>query len=388
MLISRTRDDLTKENIAANLDDIRSGKSPDIALRREDVITVPSALKLREEYQVKITGEVNLDTANDVGIFAYAKGMTIEDLIVRAGGLKESASASKIEIARRKKSATGYDPTTVSPAIAELFILDIDNNLRLSTNSSKFLLEPFDEVTVFKSPNYEKKQSITVDGQVFRPGIYAIQSKDERISAIIARAGGINVFAYLEGSSLTRTVQLSKIELENRKKTIDDAGNSVINSQVKTIVIDQNSKERIGVDIFEAIAHPGSPQDLVVQDGDIITIPKLIQTIRIQGEVLYPTSTKFENGATFKHYIAEAGGFTSKSKRKSCFVVYANGSADRTRRFLFFNFYPKIKPGAEIIVPARSKADTTPQEIAGYVGILTGTLTGLFGIVALFRTLK
>jgi protein involved in polysaccharide export with SLBB domain len=392
ILISRTRDDLSKELIQVNYNDVLSGKSPDVALRREDVVTVFSTEKLREQYNVRISGAVNLDSTNNSGVFVWAKGMTIEDLIVLAGGLSESASSSKVTVARRKKSPDGMDPTTLSPQIAEVFTADISRDLRLNTQAAAFVLEPFDEVTVFKSPNYEVQQIVTLEGQVFRTGTYAIQSKEERISSVIARAGGLTLQAYPRGAALVRVSKLSPLELQARRKTIQDAAqnSSVQGTQTRVEEINEESSDRIGINLQAALDNPGSPDDIILQDGDVLNIPKLLQTVRVQGEVLYPTSTRFMPGASLRDYISAAGGFTPKSYRKGSFVVYANGSASRTKKFLFFKRYPRIEPGSEIVVPsAVNQRDLASiQATASTVQLVTGTLTAVMALLIAYRSLN
>jgi protein involved in polysaccharide export with SLBB domain len=383
IVITRTKDDLTKENISVNYKDIMNGKAPDVALKREDVITVSSAIKLREEYTVRITGEVNLDSLNGNGVFPYANAMTVEDLLVRAGGLRESAASARVIVSRRKKT---NNITDANPEIAEVYSFAINKDLKYDENASKFILEPFDEVIVYASPNYTKQQSVKIQGQVLLVGDYVIQSREEKLSSIIKRAGGLTPQAYLEGASLIRRVKLSKIELENRRKTLEDAAQATSDGRktsVKTDVVEENTEERIGIDLADAIKNPEGINDLILQDGDVISIPKMLQTVRVQGQVLYPNSVSYQNNASLSDYIAAAGGFTAKSNRKRVFVVYANGSADRTRSFLFFKKYPRIKPGAEIVVPEKTITETTPGQVAATVQAIAFSVTTIVGVIGL-----
>jgi protein involved in polysaccharide export with SLBB domain len=411
--IERLLEDLRKENISVNYNDILDGKSPDVVLKREDVITVFSVMDLMETYTVRIQGEINLKgsaatapapTTGTTGVaetptgttietttgsFPYVKNMTVEDLIEKAGGLKESAAIGRVEVIRRKKNLGMDDPNQITSTIGEKFNFSINGNLSLDEKSSKFILEPFDEVFVRSSPNYEKQQFVSIEGQVIFPGVYALERKDERISDLMKRVGGLNAQAYAAGATLIRKFKISKQEADRKRKQFSDLSDVSTDASVKVEEVKEETEESIGIELMKAIDNVGTPTDMLLQDGDIIRIPKEPQTVRMQGEVLYPTSTRYLAGMPFKHYISESGGFTDLSARRRSYIVYANGSVDRTRKLLgLFNVYPKVEPGSEIIVPRLNLRQGATQQLVQTIIALSTVISSTVGLLALVRTLK
>ncbi|MDI9864022.1 SLBB domain-containing protein [Flectobacillus sp. DC10W] len=413
ILIVRLKSDLTKENIAINYKEILSGVSPDFPLKREDEITVYSSLDMMENYTVRIQGEIKLTSMEgfaektptgstalgilpngsgetpSIGTYPYVKNMTVEDLVVKAGGLKESAATGRIEVIRRKKNIGQDDPSKITPTIGEKFQFSINPDLSMSPSASKFILEPFDEVFVRSSPNYERQQFVSIDGQVIFPGVYALERKDEKLLDVIKRAGGLNAQAYPAGATLIRRVKLTDQEVERKARQIQDLSDNNTETSVKVEPIKQVYEESIGIDLVDVLENENSKSNMLLQDGDILRIPKEPQTVRMQGEVLYPTSTRFIEGASFKHYISESGGFTSLSSRKRSYVIYANGSVDRTRKLLgLVNIYPKINPGSEIVVPRINQKQMASQQVLGIISTITASLTGIGTIIALMRAIQ
>lgn len=414
ILITRIKSDLTKDNIAVNYNDIIAGKMPDVALHAQDVITVYSSFELKEAYTVRIQGEINLKaiapivsppnigstgvsaTPNEestnippMGSFPFQTNMTVEDLIEQAGGLKESAATGRIEVIRRKKNIGQDDPSQINSTIGERFNFTINSNLSLDATASKFILEPFDEVFVRSSPNYEKQQFISVEGQITFPGVYGLERKDERISEVIKRAGGLGAQAYPKGATLVRKFQISKQEAERKSKQLNELSDNSQEVSLKVAPVQEETNESIGIDLVKAMEEPGSSADMLLQDGDVIKVPKEPQTVRIQGEILYPTSTRFFEGMPFKHYISEAGGFTELSARKRSYIIYANGSVDRTHKILgLFNVYPKVSPGSEIVVPRLNIKIGASQQALQTVQALTAGLASIGTLLLLVRTFK
>lgn len=411
--IERLLEDSRKENISVNYDDIISGKSPDILLKREDVVTVFSVLDLMETFTVRIQGEVNFkesapitappaigttgvvatptgsSAGMSIGSFPYVKNMTVEDLIQKAGGLKESAATGRIEVIRRKKNIGQDDPSQINSTIGEKFNFSINSDLSLNETSSKFTLEPFDEVFVRSSPNYEKQQFVSVEGQVIFPGVWALERKDERISDLIKRVGGLNPQAYAAGATLIRKFKISPQEADRKRKQFNDLSDLSTDASVKVDEVKEETEESIGIALVRAVENPGTPVDMLLQDGDIIRVPKEPQTVRMQGEVLYPTSTRYLSGMPFKHYISESGGFTDLSARRRSYIVYLNGSVDRTRKlFGLFNVYPKVEPGSEIIVPRLNLRQGATQQLVQTIIALSTVISSTVGLLALVRTLK
>lgn len=381
VMIKRTRLDMAQENLSVDLAAILNGTKPDVELQREDQVNVPSRFDLAEQATVGIRGEVNFPASP----LPYVANMTLEDLILTAGGLKESAEAAEIEVVRRKKDV---DIKSATAATADVFLFNVNRDLSINDGSTKFVLQPFDEVIVRKSPNYVQQTYAGVEGEVLIPGRYAIRSKDQKISDLVALAGGLTPQAYVEGATLIRKVKLSPEEIAQQQKSVAELSNDSRKSAVRVETIAPDKEEAIGINLKRILTNPGSSEDMLVQEDDVLRIPKRLETVRLQGEVLLPTTVKYRPGQTFQDYISQAGGFTTRSQRNRSFVVYANGAVDRTRRFAFFNVYPRVEPGAEIIVPVQLKTPLTPQQLVQTTtGIVSSVLTLILTVLA-FRTIK
>lgn len=379
--IIRTREDLSFETIPINLADVLNGAAPDVPLQREDQVIITSRFELAEGASVSIQGEVNVPAEG----FQFASNMTLEDLIFRAGGLKESAAAAQVEVVRRKKDV---DLKSTSAQIAETFVFNIDRDLTIKSSDSKFLLQPFDQVIVRRSPNYQVQTYARVEGEVILPGSYPIKTKDQKISDIVTQAGGLTPFAYVRGATLIRTIKLSDDELAQRQKSVDELADDARKSVIQIDAVTPYKTESIGINLQKILDNPGSSEDILISEGDLLRIPKQLETVRLQGELMLPTTVKYRAEQTFQDYISEAGGFTDRSQRRKSFVVYANGSVDKTRKFMFFNIYPRVEPGSEIIVPRRTTNPVTPQQIISQVTTITSSLfTLILGVLA-FRNIK
>jgi protein involved in polysaccharide export with SLBB domain len=400
--IIRLKNDLTVSTLSVNLAKILNGEAPDIPLQREDRVEISSNFDLKEVFTVGIRGEVNLTgllgqqqventegnaiTEADYIKAPYYNDMTVSDLIIQANGFKESAAGGSIDITRRKKKSGAMDDLAITSDLSQTYQIKISSNLALSENDAQFKLEPFDEVFVRASPNYETQQFITITGQVIKPGPYGLERKDERLSDVVKRSGGLSEFAFSEGATLVRTNKLTEIEQETKRKqqlAIADTKNA-------TVTLDDigtETQDRIGIDLDRAIRNPGSNYDIILQDGDVLNIPKRPQTVKLSGEVLYPNTTQFDESFGFRKYISRAGGFTSQSIKRKSYILYANGAVDRTKRIFLFNFYPKVRPGAEIIVPQKIKQTTLGEIFASFTGI-AGTLSTLVSTYLLIKSLN
>ncbi len=318
----------------------------------------------------------------------YADHMTVEDVILKAGGLRESAATGYVEIVRRKKNIGLDNPSLINSQIAEIIKFGISNNLQLDNTASKFELSPFDEIFIRTSPNYELQQFVTVQGQVVFPGVFGLERKDERLSDIINRAGGFNTQAFSEGAKLIRKNHLTEmgklLQIENfneKQNSFSNVDREFNNTNKENVLI-----EKIGIDLISAMKNPGGPDDLFLIADDIIDIPKEPQTVKVTGDVLYPNSVKFSFNNTFKDYINSSGGFKKSAARKLSYVIYLNGSVKRVKSFGFIRFYPKIQKGSEIIIPKVINNITTSQNIANIVGFVSTTITSLIGIVLLINS--
>lgn len=348
-------------------------------------ITDPSAQsEISEDLKSKNASNSLLNRQMKITL-PFVEKMTVEDLILKGGGLRESAATGFVEVVRRKKNTAIENKDLINSQIAEITKFSISKNLSLDKSSSTFELEPFDEVFVRSSPNYELQQFITIKGQVFYPGVYGLEKKDDRISNVVERAGGLNRQSYPEGAKLLRLTQISDSEKKRKSDQIDNIQDNFSNVNINKSKVEDSKYETIGIDLVDALRTPGGSNDLFLNEGDILDIPREPQTVKVTGEVLYPNSVKFTSYYSVKDYISQSGGFTSSSARRRIYVLYSNGSVKRARNLLLVKFYPKIAKGAEIIVPQKVKTSNTSQQIVSIVSVLTGTVTSIIGIITLIK---
>ncbi|MEJ6981608.1 SLBB domain-containing protein [Pedobacter sp. P351] len=368
--ITRLRADNSPELISFDLTKIMNGSTADITLQREDQVTISSIFDLREEYKISIEGEVR-----SPGTIGYAENMSLEDLIILAGGFKEGASPKRIEISRRVKDS---EAGAANSRIAQVYQLDVDKNLIIQ--GPKFNLQPFDIISVRNAAGYEIQRQVRVEGEVLYPGTYTITRKDERISDLIKRVGGLTDLAYLSGASLKRTEASEKGSGKNKINTAEEDQQKILKLQRlqetakdSTDIIQQQDILRndfVGIDLERILDKPKTKLDLILEEGDVLRVPKQLQTVKVSGEVLYPTTAIYNGGKTFRQYISDAGGFSDRSLKKRSYVIYANGAVRSTGKFLFFNNYPMVKPGAEIFVP--KKAEQKKLSASEIVGLTSG----------------
>ena len=374
----------TKLGISEDKNNVESGVNDLSKLQDEEGNNIISSeisneFKSNESSDALINRQVKLT-------LPYSDHMTVEDLILKAGGLRESAATGYVEIVRRKKNIGLDNPSLINSQIAEVIKFSISDQLQLDNTASKFELAPFDEVFIRTSPNYELQQFVTVQGQVIFPGVFGLERKDERLSDIVKRAGGLNNQAFPEGAKLIRKNHLTEAEKIRKIDQLNEISDNFTGAIIQNKETYNKETEKIGIDLVSALKNPNGEEDLFLLEGDIIDIPKEPQTVKVTGEVLYPNSVKYLSTNTFKDFINGAGGYTTSSARKKSYVIYSNGSVRRVKSLGFFKIYPRIDKGAEIIVPKQVKSASSGQQIASIVGIFTGTLTSLIGIVTLIRT--
>ena len=380
--ITRLNPDFTTTVIALDIRGILNGTSPDIELKPEDILNIPSLFDLREPYTIKVSGAVNyVDT-----VLPYRNNLTVEDAIMMAGGLKESAATVNVEVARRIKDTKTYENTNRT---AEVFNFALNDNLGLiSTDGKKsdtvFTLEPFDEVYVRFSPGYQEQQVVKVNGEITFAGDYVLAEKNSRLSDIIAKAGGITPDAYVKGASLKR--QLTEDEMRRLETLLQLSANKQSRDSVALSL--ENIKDySVGIDLEKALANPGSAHDVVLRDGDELYIPQFQSTVKISGAVTYPNSVTYTEGMSVKSCLSQAGGYNDIA-RKYPIVIYMNGKVATTRkRFIFFKHYPKVEPGSEIVVPAKTQQDRKTS-LAEILSITSSTTSMAAMITSIINTLK
>ncbi|WP_440134178.1 SLBB domain-containing protein [Chitinophaga sancti] len=378
-VIRRLQDDYTPSVISFNVQDVLDGKD-DVPLKREDSVIIFSKLKVREGFLVKIDGEVN-----QPGYYTYGDSMHLEDLVLLAGGLKDAASLKHVEISRRIRTGGVYDSTDIRMAITQQF--DISQDLRKNTGAAIFALQPFDEVMIRRSPSYTEQANVMLDGEVVYPGIYTINTKKERISDVIRRAGGLRPEAYPEGAFMLRRTYTNSADSTLLSNKLEVFYNKLKDStdieKLRTTV--GRREQLLDLRMAKVLENPGSKFDIYLEDGDIIKVPKKLQTVQLYGEVYFPKKVRFDNNNSFRDYIRGAGGFTSSALKRRSYIVYSNGEVKSTRRVLFFNSYPIVKPGAELYVPAKEKRNITS---AAVVGIASALASLALVIVTVINTAK
>ncbi|WP_338393280.1 polysaccharide biosynthesis/export family protein [Fulvitalea axinellae] len=358
-IIYRKAEDLSLEAVSFDVRDVITGKK-DLALRRDDKVIVYSIFDLEGERNVNVSGEIRFE-----GEYAFAEGMTLGDLVGMAGGFKFGATGMRVEVARRNLEEEDQIKTG---EIADIFYFDVDKDLRVKGEGNSFKLAPFDQVFVRKAPNYREAENVVVSGEVQFPGKYGLKEETERVSDIIARAGGLTNFAYVKGAALKRKIELSEIEIRRREQIMEN-DSSMVEDDFKDF-------EFISINLKKILEKPQSNIDLILQDGDELILPHQLQTVSVTGEVLNPVGVTYVPGKSLKYYINAGGGYSIRAKKGKTFVVYADGSASRSKKFLFFRSWPKVEPGAKVIVPERPERKGNAQQ---WIGI--GTAAASLGLI-------
>lgn len=375
-LLKRQKIDHTKELIAFSLKELMADPSRDILLQKNDSIVISSVKDMADEKLITVSGEVRRP-----GAFLYRNNYSLKDLLLESGGFTEAASAYRIEIARRIKSA---DTNTVSDKLADIMHIEVDRDLDIK--GSQIMLQPYDLITVRKNPGYTEQKQVVIEGEVLYPGNYTIQTKKDRISDLLTRSGGFTDIAYQEAISLTRINKQAKAQQEEKAKVIaGEIADSIDYRQVNELL---DPTVKIAINIAEILNNPDSDENLYLEEGDILEVPKKDLLVKVSGEVYSPTKITYEQGRSLKYYLGRAGGITDKARKKSIYVVYANGQIAKTERYLFglIKNYPRIQTGADIIVPARSiKSKATTGEVLGLAGIVV-SMAGV--AVSIMNTLK
>lgn len=373
-VIYRTKEDYTMDVIPVDLRTLIQSEN-DIELLREDVIVIPSIFDIRENFTIEVEGEVR-----NPGTYPFVNNTTIEDVIVQAGGLLESASFARLEIARRIRNNMA---TNTSNQVAEVFQFPITQDLKLAESANKFFLQPFDQVFIRRSPGYEVQSLVKVEGEVAFPGSYSIANKNERVSDLIKRSGGLTAEAYPQGA---RLIRILPVDAKERRKALQAIKMQARDSA--NFIVELDSVSAIGINLEKILVQPKSKFDLILQQGDILRVPKELQTVRLSGSVLSPVLVRYDS-KKFKQYISSAGGFAPEAKKGKSYIIYANGNIDRTRKFLFINNFPKVEPGAEIIVPKKpDRKGLSPGEIVGITSAAASLSTAIVTIMVLINQNK
>ena len=335
-LIHRERQDLTFEVISVDVKAVLSGQAPDIQLQRNDILYIPSIYDLNDIGTITIEGEVATP-----GTFVYEANMTVEDIIMQAGGLLESASTVRIDVSRRIKNPASKEQPD---SIANVFTRSFKDGYVVSEDLD-FVLLPYDYVNVRRSPGYAEQGKVKVSGEVIFPGDYVLTHKNERLSDVIARAGGLNKWAYVKGARLIRHTLAEERNRTRSGMTVLTTGKDSVN--VANLDLDETYS--VGIDLEAALAAPGSDADLVLRQDDMILIPEYINTVKISGNVMYPNVVAYNSGMSVRDYVEMAGGYGYRSKKNKAYIIYMNGTIARARQMS----KGVVEPGCEIVIPQK-----------------------------------
>lgn len=408
-LLIRTNDDLSTESLSFDVAAVMSGQA-DLALQREDVIEIFSTFDLNEEKFIEVAGEVNQPK-----VIPFNENMTLKEAILKAGGARRSAAFGNIEITRQRMDA---DQTLVSDIVK----VALDEELN-PINGQETLLQPFDKVILRKHPNFKPRISVSIEGEVNYPGEYALEKRATRISELLERAGGLKPFAYAGGATLIRRTENFDVPTANQNRIVKLTGileklnanqnrlsenellmrqriqeeildlqqtdqlpatqftNQIKNERLEIIKerngLESNVRvgqyETVGIRLDQILSNRNGLEDLLLEEGDIIVVPPKSETVRLRGSVVFPTTLKFASGKKARYYVNNAGGFASRAKRNQTYVIYPNGEVARTKSFLFFRTFPKVRPGSDVIVP--TKGPKNPLGVQQALAITSGLAT-------------
>lgn len=365
-VLQREREDLTTEIISVDVRSIMAGTSPDIPLQKNDILYIPSIHDLEDRGDVAIFGEVAKPDS-----YSYSDNMTLEDLIIRAGGLRESASTVRVDVSRRIKDPKSTHSTD---SIGQMFTFALKDGFVIDGEQG-FTLQPYDQVFVRRSPGYQAQQNVQVTGEVIFGGTYAMTTTEERLSDLVKKAGGATSKAYLRGAKLIRVAN------DEEKKRIRDVIN-LMNRQFGEAMMDSlgirvEDTFTVGIDLEKAVANPGSEYDLVLREGDVLSVPKLNNTVKVNGAVMMPNTVGYLSDKNANYYLDQAGGYALNAKKSKKFVIYMNGQVARIKG----RSKDKIEPGCEIIVPSKKNKRVNVGEILGYASSF-GSLATMFATIS------
>lgn len=365
-VLQREREDLTTEIISVDVRSIMAGTSPDIPLQKNDILYIPSIHDLEDRGDVAIFGEVAKPDS-----YSYSDNMTLEDLIIRAGGLRESASTVRVDVSRRIKDPKSTHSTD---SIGQMFTFALKDGFVIDGEQG-FTLQPYDQVFVRRSPGYQAQQNVQVTGEVIFGGTYAMTTTEERLSDLVKKAGGATPKAYLHGAKLIRVAN------DEEKKRMRDVIN-LMNRQFGEAMMDSlgirvEDTFTVGIDLEKAVASPGSEYDLVLREGDVLSVPKLNNTVKVNGAVMMPNTVGYLSGENANYYLDQAGGYALNAKKSKKFVIYMNGQVARIKG----RSKDKIEPGCEIIVPSKKNKRVNVGEILGYASSF-GSLATMFATIS------
>lgn len=369
-VLTREKEDLTTEVISVDIRKLLYENGQDIVLRKNDILYIPALSDLKEFGDFVVHGEVARP-----GNYQYADNTTLEDLIVQAGGLLESASIVRVDVARRI-----IDPNsmTIGRSLSDNYSFGIKDGLVIDGEQG-FILKPYDQVYVRRSPGYHEQQNVAIAGELLFPGTYALNKKTERISDLVKRAGNLTPDAFARGARLVR--QRSDEE-QFRSQAALKVANQGGKDSISVKTIDLASTYNVGIELDKALANPGSDYDLVLRSGDRLIVPEYDNTVKINGAVMYPNTVVYKKGEKLSYYINQAGGYTDNAKKSRSFVIYMNGTVSKIKG----SDRNAIQPGSEIIIPSKEQARRMSMAEILSLGSSVTSMASLIGV--LINTMK
>lgn len=369
-VLQRQRDDLTSEIVSVDVKALMNGTIPDIPLRKNDILYIPSIHDLQDLGRVTIYGEV---TKPDE--YPYADNMTLEDLIIQAGGLKEAASTVRVDVSRRIKDTKSVNS---SDSIGQMFSFALKDGFVIDGQPG-FVLQPYDQVFVRRSPGYQTQQNVSIQGEVIFGGTYTLTSKAERLSDLVKKAGGVTNSAYVRGAKLIRVAN------DEEKKRMQDVvklmGRELGENAIDSLGLQVDNQFSVGIDLEAALANPGGYADLVLREGDVLNIPEYVNMVKINGAVMMPNTVSYRKGEKVSYYLSQAGGYSQHAKKSKKFIIYMNGQVAKVKG----SGKDQIEPGCEIIVPNKKQSKTNIGDILGYATSFTSLATMAATIANLFK---
>lgn len=369
-VLQRQRDDMTSEIVSVDVKALMNGTIPDIPLRKNDILYIPSIHDLQDLGSVTIYGEVAKPDS-----YPYADNMTLEDLIIQAGGLKEAASTVRVDVSRRIKDTKSVNSTD---SIGQMFSFALKDGFVIDGQPG-FVLQPYDQVFVRRSPGYQTQQNVSIQGEVIFGGTYTLTSKAERLSDLVKKAGGVTNSAYVRGAKLIRVAN------DEEKKRMQDVvklmGRELGENAIDSLGLQVDNQFSVGIDLEAALANPGGDADLVLREGDVLNIPEYVNTVKINGAVMMPNTVSYRKGEKVSYYLSQAGGYSQHAKKSEKFIIYMNGQVAKVKG----SGKDQIEPGCEIIVPNKKQSKTNIGDILGYATSFTSLATMAATIANLFK---
>ena len=350
-ILHREKEDLTLEVIPLDIRSILNGTVPDVVLQKNDALYIPSIHDLQDMGFITVSGEVARP-----GDYVFADNTTLEDIIIQAGGLLESASMVKVDVSRRVKDPRSTEPTDT---ISRIYSFSIKDGFVIDGEPG-FILAPYDQVMVRRSPGYSAQRQVTVSGEVVFAGRYTLTRKNQRISELVADAGGVTDWAYVKGARLVR--RINSDERTRMNAVLETMGRG--RDSIDVSKLDMGNVYYVGIDLSDALANPGGDTDLVLREGDELQIPEYNNTVRISGNVMYPNTVVYDSSLRVKDFVEMAGGYGFRSKKNKAYVIYMNGTVAKAGR----NMKAVVQPGCEIVVPAKGR---NPEALQNILSIAT-----------------